>query len=455
MCDEPAILVPDLARKAVALGNGVRILIRSSDPRLARALQDRFAEADQPAMAFAGPTGPAPRGPPPEDVTIVIEADVATAMARAAELAPDPARLALAVAALTAAGPILAGFDGFDAIDVNAPPAALRRRIAALWRVGLARDELAARRATMSALGFPAAPRAPEADAPPRLLFVGRPDPYFLALERAAGAAGASILGALTTFAAFDHLHDERFDAVIVNGAVDPGPALSLCGALRRNTDLATLPAMVACTPDAEAATVRDAAERGADVIDRGDGPPQAALSWLIREIKAERRRRQIDADLGACLATVAEPRSRLANPLFIERHVETLAARHHASGRALSVAAIRLSPAPGASVPHPAAWTRTFADAAGVAARLIRTADTGAVWDDDTLILALPALDERDARAALDRIVAVGECTAFASEPAGPLEFNAHAATLAPGESGAGLLARALGGLSRWAAHA
>jgi DNA-binding response OmpR family regulator len=45
-------------------------------------------------------------------------------------------------------------------------------------------------------------------------------------------------------------LHDEPFDAVVLNGAQDSVTALSLCSALRRNASLYHLPTMVVTAND-------------------------------------------------------------------------------------------------------------------------------------------------------------------------------------------------------------
>ena len=63
----------------------------------------------------------------------------------------------------------------------------------------------------------------------------------FLALERVLAEQGGLVAAAFSSYAGFDHLHDEPFDAVVLNGAQDAQTAISLCAALRRN---ATQPAV-------------------------------------------------------------------------------------------------------------------------------------------------------------------------------------------------------------------
>jgi two-component system cell cycle response regulator PopA len=119
----------------------------------------------------------------------------------------------------------------------------------------------------------------------------------------------------------------------------------------------------------------------------------------------------------------------------------------HHASGRDLSLVALRVLPAPGAREPSEASWRRTFREAATLAGRLIRDSDCAAAFGRDMIVAALPATALDGARRTAERMAAVGECTAFVGgeETAGPLVFEQSAVQLQAGESGLGLMARAI----------
>jgi two-component system cell cycle response regulator PopA len=440
-----------LARKAVTLGKRVRIVIRSSDPRAARAVREACAAAGRAALAFTGPTELQARAGAQAEIEIFVEADPAQAV-RNARATEGSGRLAAAIALSDQASRVT-DLGNLAALDLNAPPAALARRIDGIGALGLLEEEVAARRISLVALGLELPEPSAMQGGPARILFVGRPDPYFVAFERASAGA-TSIQAALTSFAAFDHLHDESFDAVVVNGGGEGSNALTLCSALRHNADHAAVPALFVC-PGPDDALAMEAAERGASIVTHAQAPASQALGWLLGDVAAERRRKRAETELRALLAAGAEPRSRLATPLFVERHIETLAARAHAAGRPLAVVAVHLSPAPGASPAHPAVQRRAFADAGDLVARLARSAYTPGLIEDETLVIAMPALDEAEAATAATRIAAVGECTAFATEHgAGPLNFITSLTALAPGESGAGLLARALFGVRKWAAN-
>jgi two-component system, cell cycle response regulator PopA len=76
-----------------------------------------------------------------------------------------------------------------------------------------------------------------------------------------------------------------------------------------------------------------------------------------------------------------------------------------------------------------------------------MRDADSGASLSGDLIAIAMPASDLRAARRTAERIASVADCTAFAAGDggAGPIVFEQSAVELQPGESGAGMLARAL----------
>ena len=70
-----------------------------------------------------------------------------------------------------------------------------------------------------------------------------------------------------------------------------------------------------------------------------------------------------------------------------------------------------------------------------------------GVTLGADVIAIALPASRLKSAKRTAERIASVAECTAFASGDgsAGPLVFEQSAVEMQPGESGAGMLARAL----------
>jgi two-component system cell cycle response regulator PopA len=421
----------------------LRIVVRASDARTARDAQTRLAGAGVEATALAGPYRPAPDG---EDITILPAADREAAARLAGAVANSPP-LACLAALPSAAPPALGLADASPfggALALDAPPRLLAAQVEAWRRVAVAEEERGRRFATAAALSAP----APQPLEPRKLkaLYIGAPSSMFLSLERALAAHGGLVAAAFSSYSGFDHLHDEPFDAVVLNGAQDAQTAVSLCAALRRNATLYHLPTMVLTAPG-DGATATAAIARGASAVAEANAPCGPSLGWLFEAVRRERRRRVAEHEIRALRDLMGDPRTGLWLRAPFDAHLARLAADHHASGRPLSLAALRVLPAHGARQPPGEVWTRGCTEIASLAARLMRDTDCGAALGGDIIAVALPASRLKSARRTAERIASVAECTAFASGDggAGPLVFEQSAVELQPGESGAGMLARAL----------
>lgn len=416
----------------------MRIVVRSADARQARDAQARLAAAGIEAIALPGFSRAAPDG---EDIAVFCGPGAHVQTRNAA------ARPLTALAALTS--PPDLGLNGapFGAIAIAAHPRLLATQFEEHVRAAIIEEEAARRRATLDELNI--APPPPYPDHALKMLYVGAPNAAFLALERAFAAHGGAIRAAFSSFTGFDHLHDETFDAVVLNGADDLATALSLCGALRRNTTLCHVPTMVLIGAGDEAASA-SAYERGASAIATSHDACGTSLGWLFEAIRRERRRNSGERALRALRDLMGDARTGLFLPAPFKAHLARLAGDHQHSGRPFSLVALRVTPAVGANEPSDAAWKRGFAEIGSLAARLMREADCGAALGRDLIALALPVSTLAAAHRAVERIASVAECTAFASgdNGAGPLVFERTVVELQAGESGAALLARALRGI-------
>ena len=233
---------------------------------------------------------------------------------------------------------------------------------------------------------------------------------------------------------------------MVLNGAQDPQTAISLCAALRRNAGLYHLPTLVITAPG-DAATAKAAIDRGASAVTPLNESSGPGLGWLFEAIRRERRRKTVEHDLRGLRDIMGDPRTGLFRRAPFEAHLARLAEDHHSSGRHFSLAILRVMPAHGARTPSEQAWTRGFNEIASLAGRLARDADSGAAIGGDVIAIALPCANLLSGRRAAERVASVAECTAFASgeNSSGPLVFEQSVVELQPGESGMGLLSRAL----------
>jgi two-component system cell cycle response regulator PopA len=421
----------------------LRIVVRAHDARLARDAQAQLNAAGVNAQALVGDYRPAPEG---EDITIAPIGDEAGAqlLAEAARAHAQPPLAVLAGLRQTQP-PGHALHEAFSgAISLDAPGKLLKAQVAAWMRVAVAEEERARRAATARSLALPS-PK-PLEPRPLKALYIGAPNAMFLTLERALSAHDCVVSAAFSSYCGFDHLHDEVFDAVVLNGVQDPASALSLCAALRRNASLCLIPTMLVAA-QGDAKTSDAAIERRACAVAFANEPCGPSLGWLLEAIRRDRRRRVVEHDIRALRDLMGEPRTGLFKRDAYDAHLSRLASDHHASGRPLALSVLRVLPAHGARQPAEDVWKRGFGEIASLSARLMRECDLGAAIGADFIAIAMPATRLLGAKRTAERIAAVAECTAFASGEggAGPLVFEQHAVELQPGESGGAMLARAL----------
>ncbi len=81
-------------------------------------------------------------------------------------------------------------------------------------------------------------------DRPFRVLFIGKASPAFMVVINALQDKGVEVVAAFTSFSAFDYLHGDPFDAVIMNALEQPEPALSISETMRKNTKLYHVPTL-------------------------------------------------------------------------------------------------------------------------------------------------------------------------------------------------------------------
>lgn len=422
----------------------MRISVRSHDARRARDLQEALGVAGIDSVALVGPVHERTRLQ--DDIALIDAAPTALAWAcdEARRIAHSASRPIAIVAASRAEDPPVEDASAFDAwIQIDAPEGVLEQELTSIQRRAAARTELLRRIETARALGV--ATPAPEPNTPWRALYIGDPSPFFLAQERALAALDGRLEAAFSSFMGFDFLHDARFDAVTLNATRDAATALALCGALRRNARLHHLPTAVIVNRDDDA-TVIGAVDRGATLIVHPDEAPEPKLRWLFDKVRRGRRHAHVEAGLAALKRSCAG-RAGLFDPGFFTEHLTRLSEAAHLSGRPLTLVALRACLAPGARLANDVDWRRSIDQIAELAGRLVRAHDGAALVLEDVIAIALPESSVAEGRRTAERVSGVVECTAFASGEGGvgPIVLEHSVVELNAGESGRGLLARAL----------
>jgi len=341
----------------------------------------------------------------------------------------------------------------FDAVlrhPVHAAQAAAR--VQSAMRLRVMGDEAALRRRTLDSLGIeiPAAEPVSEALA---VLFVGDADPAFMGLQKALERRGAQVVGAFTSFTAFDFLHDRNFHSVVLNALKRNQPAFTICAAMRRNSRLFNVPALILQEPSRFDA-VDEAFARGASDLLSVAAPEEESADRILalagerarglsirRVFDSIRDRRALDADTGlfsrevcaAHLTAMGEAARRSERPLAC------IAVRAVGSGRE-------------AAEPGPERLRRARTEFGMMLRHLVRPEDFAGRLEDGVFLLAMPGASGAEAEEAAKRISMVAECSGFAQDEETELlrlRLECGIAQREPGEGGVQMLDRAIARLA------
>ncbi len=326
-------------------------------------------------------------------------------------------------------------------------PAQLEARLQAALRVALMEEEAVQRRKTMASLGEDAFADFPAGmdKEPPAILFVGAAAPQFIALKNALEQAGAHVTAAMTSFTAFDYLHDRSFDAIVLNALGENEPAFTIVAAMRRNTRLFHVPAILLVDPN-KFDEVDEAYARGASDLMHANANEAVTRQRILGLARERRRHEQTKAMFESVRTTaVIDKESGLFNPTFFANHLARMTRRAREINRPLSLAVLRASTPPNIEQLYRESARRQLG---GMLRHLVRAEDMASRLGAGAFAIVMPGTAEVSAAIAAKRIEGVIDCTAFESgndEKPFQLELETRVVGLRARESSEGLLQRAL----------
>ena len=331
---------------------------------------------------------------------------------------------------------------GFD-LTLAPPlhPAQAVMRLESLVRMSVAEEEFELRLETFSERGRRL--ELPEAEGGPlRVLCVGEPAPQFLALSNALGRYETQVVGAFTSYTAFDYLHERNFDAVVLWAGDNPQEALSIIAGMRRNTRLYHIPALLyqRGSPDIAAA---DAFHKGVTDIASPEVSENDTAKRVLELARAYRRQSAIRRALEKAKSSgLMDASTGLFTRDLFAAHLMRLASAARVRNRPLAVCVLKVSERPEVTVARAGGWLdRAIPQIGTMIGRLVRAEDTPARLGPEVFALALPATSLPAARLTAERIAAVIGCTAFEAGPERQpfvADFDIGVAEVVPGESAA-----------------
>lgn len=325
-------------------------------------------------------------------------------------------------------------------------PAQAAARLETLVRTATAQEELELRTATFAERGATLDPGEP-GDAPWRVLAVGEPAPRFLALSNALTRHGAEVIGAFTAYTAFDYLHEQPFEAVVLWGGDNEAEALSIAAGMRRNTRLYHIPAVLYLRSDD--LSLAEVFHRGVSDVTTHATPDEETADRIVELARAYRRQVAIRKALNRARSSgLMDAATGLFTRDLFAAHLARLTRSAQARNRALSMCVLRLTERPELKTLREEGWVdKAVPQIGSMIGRLVRSEDTAARLGPETFALALPSTPLQSARAAAERISAVIGCTAFDAGEGRPpfvVEFDVGVAQVEPGESAGRALERA-----------
>ncbi len=391
-------------------------------------------------------------GDAPAPDVVVIDARLrsdreTTRLAQEARLKAAPRTIAIIALIRADAAPPASGL--VDGLLPDGPSAALAAaRIEAVLRCKGLEEEAAARVETLAAFGVTEAALTLPESAPPRILLVGEPGTTTLKAASALEQCGAAIVGAFTSFNAFDYLHDAPFDAVVAlaRGEDWSGP-LGLIATMRRSARFYHTPGVVIGAPIGEA-QIEAAIAKGADDIVDAAQPMDGAAARIVALAAGAQRQSAMRAVFGRTRPVAAIDRATgLYGAAFLRSHLDRLCQRAEATRRPLALLAARVRDDDrAAALRHLGAYLGVFGQAGAMIGRLVRAEDVVARLDANLLTIVMAGSTESAARAVAERIDGVLACTAFdtgTGVDSAQIGFDFATIARAPGEGAGVLLAR------------
>lgn len=255
-----------------------------------------------------------------------------------------------------------------------------------------------------------------------RILFVGAASPRFMTLVDALQDSHAEVIAAFTGFTAFDYLHEQDFDAVVLNAITSEEPALTISSTMRRNAKLFHTPTLILSGQDTPVDAQKAFLKGASDVIP-DTAPPDEIRDRILEQANFHR----IHEDLKAQFSTLGDAKTMdaatgLFNNDFFSAHLN----RHKAANRVVPVATFTISAAADESELTPARMHHAFLQTGSMLRNLVRMQDCTARLGDRSFAVLFPCVSLEDANFAAARINAIINESAF-QDDAGTYRVTAN----------------------------
>jgi len=247
---------------------------------------------------------------------------------------------------------------------------------------------------------------------PFNILFVGKATPAFMTILNALQGHNVNVTGAFSSYSAFNYLHEQEFDAVVMNAIEDSAPSILVTETMRRNSRLYDIPVIFLTTenPDNVEAIydkgVHDIVQKIADLPEIRGRILEAAN---FHRLHAHMKKSLKDLRFDEC----TDLASRLFNRDFLICHLTRVVNYCQKHNFDLSLIALKVQPNSLENIESDRI-AQAENQIGGMIRTLLRLQDISARIAENTFILAFPeqSLDRLDP--ILERIRGIVDCAAF-----------------------------------------
>lgn len=306
---------------------------------------------------------------------------------------------------------------GFDStLFTPMHPSQIANRVNAMIRLGVMDGEISRR---LETLGEDFGQTPDIGDLSPdkkfRVLFIGKASPSFMVIINALQDRGVEVTAAFTSFSAFDYLHGDPFDAVVMNALEQSEPAFSISETMRRNSRLYHTPTLFLVNGH----TFKDydgAYERGArDIID-SDADSDEIGGRILELANYHRIHEQMKSDfLNLAVDAAVDPSSTAYSQVFLRAHLPRTLRDAAKANLPVTLIGLKLTSSSTDDVTAEAIDS-AYKQTAELINNLVRMQDVVCRWDRDTFVLAFFDTDAPQAKIILARIRSLLDCTVYDS---------------------------------------
>jgi len=250
---------------------------------------------------------------------------------------------------------------------------------------------------------------------PFKVLFVGKPTAEFMVVINALQEKGVDVVAAFTTFSAFDYLYETQFNAVVLNALEDVEPQLTIASTMRRNAKLYHVPTLLLVNGKTFTHHERAFKKGARDLIDANADLEE--ISGRILELANYHRiHSQLKREFGEIGgARCIDEASGTFNSEFFYAHLKRVCDDLTPQENPVSLIAIKVWPNAPFAVSSEE-FTAACAQVGSMIKSLVRMQDIVARIENNVFIVALPHETENSLRPVVERISAIVDCAAFAT---------------------------------------